>query len=201
MSRIFSITERVCTRMSRRVWPSGSASAPAIVLSARRALVPDTNRKSPARFTCGYLPSGAALPSTTLLLLPVILISVFALGDVLEAPALSESYTDIVRFGIEIQRMHSTFTSNARKSRSSEWRSQIAQEPAIHPCNAHLHLLCDTMPALQIAGPDRGGEAVFCVVGHGDGFFLRIKRCDVANGPKYFFLDAPRGFWQSSIDC
>src|SRR5579862_5703257 len=42
-------------------------SAPAIVLSARRALVPDTIRKSPARFTCGYFPRGFAFPAITLL--------------------------------------------------------------------------------------------------------------------------------------
>ena len=37
-------TARVCTRMSSCVVPSASTSAPAMELSARRELVPDTNR-------------------------------------------------------------------------------------------------------------------------------------------------------------
>src|SRR5579863_5039272 len=67
MSRTFSITARVCIRMSSRAVPSSSTSAPAMELSPRRALVPDTIRKSPARFMCGYLPRGTALPVTILL--------------------------------------------------------------------------------------------------------------------------------------
>ena len=64
MSRMFSITARVCSRMSSRVVPIASTSAPAMVLSARRELVPETIRKSPARLMCGYFPRGVALPST-----------------------------------------------------------------------------------------------------------------------------------------
>ena len=42
-----------------------STSAPAMRLSGRRELVPETNRKSPARLMWGYLPRGVALPATT----------------------------------------------------------------------------------------------------------------------------------------
>ena len=62
---MFSITVRVCTRMSSVVTPSASAWAPAKLLSGRRELVPETNRKSPARLMCGKRPRGVALPATT----------------------------------------------------------------------------------------------------------------------------------------
>src|SRR5580700_3915231 len=193
MSRIFSITVRVCKRISSRVVPSGSTSAPAIVLSARRALVPDTNRKSPARFTCGYLPRGAAFPSTTLLSIPLI-INDFARTQ------RSQPNADIVELGVEIQGMHPAFAANAGKSRATKGRSQIPQKPAIHPRDAYLHLLRHTMTTLQVAGPDRRRQPVLCVIGQGDGFLFRIKWRNVANRPKDFFLHAPRRFRQSSID-
>src|SRR5580658_7263136 len=178
MSRIFSITARVCTRMSSRVVPNESTSPPAIVLSARRALVPDTNRKSPARFTCGYLPRGAAFPSTTLLSVP--LIALFA------PTKTSQPDANVVQFRIKIQRMHPAFPPYAGKPRSTKGRSQVSQEPAIHPRNAHLHLLRHTMPPLQVAGPDRGSQTILRIVGHGDGLLLRIKRRDVAHWTEDF---------------
>src|SRR5665213_2291202 len=64
MSRIFSMTARVCTAMSSLAVPISSADAPAKVLSGCRELVPETNRKSPARRTCGKRPRGLALPGT-----------------------------------------------------------------------------------------------------------------------------------------
>ena len=74
---MFSITVRVCTRMSSVVTPSASAWAPAKLLSGRRELVPETYRKSPARLMCGNLPRGVALPSTTVALLDALLMRDF----------------------------------------------------------------------------------------------------------------------------
>ncbi|KAG1433222.1 hypothetical protein G6F55_014703 [Rhizopus delemar] len=54
--------------MSSVVVPMASTSAPAIRLSGRRELVPETHRKSPARLMWGYLPRGVALPATTVAL-------------------------------------------------------------------------------------------------------------------------------------
>ena len=50
---MLSITARVWTRMSRWTSPAASISAPAIVSSGRRLLVPDTNANPPASLTCG----------------------------------------------------------------------------------------------------------------------------------------------------
>jgi len=84
--------------------------------------------------------------------------------------------------------MHSAFAANPRKSRSSEWRSQIAQEPAVHPCDAHTHLLRYAMATLQIAGPISKPPVRTCIVRQGNSFFFRIKRRNVAHRPKNFFL-------------
>jgi hypothetical protein len=65
MSRMFSMTARVCSPMSSVIVPITSMEAPAMLLSERRELVPDTNRKSPARRTCGNLPRREALSATT----------------------------------------------------------------------------------------------------------------------------------------
>src|SRR5438046_538842 len=67
MSRMFSSTARVWARMSSTVRPLASRCAPAMESSARRALVPDTKMKSPARRKCGKVPRGRALPATTAL--------------------------------------------------------------------------------------------------------------------------------------
>src|ERR1700722_11521528 len=96
--------------------------------------------------------------------------------------------------------MHSAFASYAGKSCPAKGRTQITQEPAVHPGDPHIHLLSHTMTSLQIAGPDRCRESVFRVIGHSNGFLFGIKRRDVAHGPKDFFLHAPRRFWKSSID-
>src|SRR5579863_5467506 len=141
MSRMFSITARVCRRMSSRVVPSESTSAPAMVLSARRALVPEINRKSPARLMCGYFPRGTAFPSTTLLSVALIFFQ-----------SNSQPDANIVQFGIKIQGMHPAFAANAREACSTERRSKIAQKPAVHPRDAHIYLLCDTMTAFQVGG-------------------------------------------------
>src|SRR3569833_2080623 len=110
MSLMFSSTALVWTRMSSFGLPDASTSEPAIVLSALRELVPDTNRKSPARLTCEYLPRGVAFPSTILL---------FVMN-----PSASKLDADIIQFRIEIQRMHAALSSYARQSHSAERRSK-----------------------------------------------------------------------------
>src|SRR5690606_28790346 len=59
---IFSKTSRVCTSILRRLVPIWSIiSTPAMELSARLELVPDTKIKSPTRFVCGYAPLGVTV--------------------------------------------------------------------------------------------------------------------------------------------
>src|ERR1017187_1558001 len=96
--------------------------------------------------------------------------------------------------------MHSAFAADTRKSHSSERSSQVTQKPAVHPCDAHIHLLGYAMATLQIAGPYRGRQSVLGVVRQGDGFLFRVERCDVAHRTKDLLLHAPRRLRKSSID-
>src|SRR5580704_2807252 len=96
--------------------------------------------------------------------------------------------------------MYSAFATDAGKPRSTERGSQITQEPAIYPRDANLHLLRNTMTSVQVAGPDRRRESILRVIGHCHSLLFRIKRRDVAHRPKDFLFDAPRRFWESSID-
>src|SRR5688572_5730237 len=52
--------------MSKLAVPMASTDAPAMVLSGRRLLIPETKTNPPATFTWGNRPRGAAFPSTTL---------------------------------------------------------------------------------------------------------------------------------------
>src|SRR6202795_5349723 len=61
----------------------------------------------------------------------------------------SQPDADVVQLGIKIQRMHSTFASNAGKARSTKGGTQIAQNPEIHPCDADMTLLRDAMSGFQ----------------------------------------------------
>src|SRR6516162_3169754 len=192
MSRTFSITARVWVRMSRCVVPNSSTSAPAMELSARRALVPERKRKSPARLRWGNRPRGVALPSTTVAF-------ILLTGCITPLP-MSESNTDVVQLGIEVQGMHATFAANTRKSHPSERRAQVTQEPAIHPGDAGFHLPRHVMRALQIAGPDRGCKTVLGVIGHGNGFFLRVEGSDMTHRPENFLLHAGRRLRQARPD-
>src|SRR5579864_9441539 len=129
--------------MSRCVVPISSTSAPAILLSARRELVPETIRKSPARLTCGYFPRGFAFPSTTLLSTSPIAFATVINSD-------SEPDTDVVQFRIKVQRVHAPFAPDSRQPHTAKGRAQIPKKPAVHPSDPRIHLLCDAVAALQI---------------------------------------------------
>src|ERR1700741_1372142 len=140
MSRMFSMTLRVCARMSSCGAPSLPGSAPAIESSARRALVPETKMKSPARRKCGKVPRGRALPATTAL--PAVAArprcaALPAFGS--RTVASLELHADVHGLGEEGERMRAAFAADARQLHPAERRAQIAQEPVIHPDDADLH--------------------------------------------------------------
>src|SRR5215472_10171259 len=116
-------------------------------------------------------------------------------------PTHSEPNTDVIEFRIKIQRMHASLAADPRPSDSSKRSSQVSQEPAVHPSDAHIHLLRHTMPALQVTGPDRCGQAVLGIIRHVHNLFFRIERRDVANRPEDLFFYAPRRFRKPSKNC
>src|SRR5579864_560633 len=97
--------------------------------------------------------------------------------------------------------MHAALTADPRKAHATKGRPQVAQEPAIHPGDADIHLLRDAVAALEIRRPDRGGKSVLGVVRHCNCLVFRIERRDVADRTEDLFFHAPRRLAQASIDC
>src|SRR3979411_1226910 len=146
MSPMFSSTARVCARMSSTGRPVASRSAPAMESSARRALVPDTKMKSPARRKCGNVPRGLALPGITALCTSLCIptplelhADVHGLGEEAERmrPALA---ADVKGSGEQDERMRPPLAADARELHPAEGRAQVAQIPVIDPREAHFHL-------------------------------------------------------------
>ena len=61
---------------------------------------------------------------------------------------------------------------HARLLSSTKRRAQVAQEPTVDPGDTDVDLLGHTIGPRRILGPDRSGEAVGCVVGQTNSFFL-----------------------------
>src|SRR6516165_5042689 len=96
--------------------------------------------------------------------------------------------------------MHAAFTADTGKPHSSERRAQVTQEPAIHPSDARLHQACHPVSAFQVSGPDRGSKAVFRVICHDNGFFLRVEWRDMTHRSKNLFLHTTGGLRQACQD-
>src|SRR5256885_2589817 len=137
MSRMFSSTARVWARMSSTVRPLASRCAPAMESSARRALVPDTKMKSPARRKCGKVPRGRALPATTALSARAAARPASsALMRAIPPPAPLELHADVHGLGEEAERVRPALTADARELHPAEGRAQVAQIPVIDPGDA-----------------------------------------------------------------
>src|SRR5580704_9294254 len=156
--------------MSSSGRPLASSSAPAIESSARRALVPETKMKSPARRKCGKVPRGCALPATT----PLGALASLRRSSILMR-ALLELDADVHRLGKERERMCPALAADTRELHPAEGRAQVAQKPVVHPGDAHLHLARHAMRALQVAGPDGRRQTVAGVVGERDRLLLGVE--------------------------
>src|SRR5574337_800889 len=186
MSGMFSITARVCARMSSFVTPISSTSTPTKLLSGRRELVPETKTKSPARLTCGNLPRGLALPATTVpCALCVFIVAPRRWGWAREVsssctPA-SQPDADVGRLGIEVERVAPALAPDARQLRAAEGRAQVAREPGVDPDDADVEAARDPVRTRQVGRPHAAGQAVGGVVHARDHLVLAVERRDVAH--------------------
>src|ERR1700738_3291468 len=96
--------------------------------------------------------------------------------------------------------MNSALPANTGEPNPTEWSSQIAEKPAIHPRDSNIHLLRYAMPALQIRRPDGRCQPVFRVVRHCHRFIVNVERSNVTDWSEDFFFYTARRFGQSSID-
>eukprot|EP01136_Pigoraptor_vietnamica_P037660 Opistho-1_new@105931 len=112
----------------------------------------------------------------------------FAISGLLTAGP-SQLDADVAQLGIELERMHAAFAADARRLGAAEGGAQVAQEPAVDPADADLHLLGHAVGAAQVLGPHGGRQAVVGGVGQRDGFFLGVEGRDVAAGAEDFLAD------------
>src|SRR5436190_13282451 len=96
--------------------------------------------------------------------------------------------------------MNPALAPNAGLLGSAERRSEVAQEPGIHPGDADLDFRGDAMCPGKIFGPDRRRKAIAAVVGTCDCFLLAVERRDLAARAENFLANHCRGLRQAGPD-
>src|SRR5260370_19931474 len=109
--------------------------------------------------------------------------------------------TDVFWLGEKTQRFFAAFTAAAAGFHSSERDTQVAREPAVYLNCAGVNLFGDAMGAIQVLGPDAGGETVIGVVGVADYFFFVVEWRDRDDGPENFFAISATCDRQTGDDC
>src|SRR4051812_47434294 len=90
----------------------------------------------------------------------------------------SQLDADILRLREELERLETAFASDAAVLRAAERHAQVAQQPAVDPDRAAVDRRGDAMRALEVARPQRCGEAVARRVRERDRFLFVIERRD-----------------------
>src|ERR1700752_3494917 len=119
-------------------------------------------------------------------------------GLFMRAP--SQLDADIAQLGVELERMHAAFPTDARGLGAAERGAQVTQEPAVDPADAHLDLAGDAMRAAEVLRPHRGGETVVGGIGQRDGFLLGVEGRDVTAGAEDLLAHHGRVFRQAGPD-
>src|ERR1051326_9017839 len=109
-------------------------------------------------------------------------------GDAETGTASSQLDADILRLREEFERLETAFASDAAVFRAAERHAQIAQQPAVDPDRAAVDRRGDAMRALEVARPERCGEAVARRVRERDRFLFAIERRDRDDGAEDLFL-------------
>src|SRR5687768_4424032 len=95
---------------------------------------------------------------------------------------------DILRLREEVQRLESTFAADAALLHPAERNAQVAQEPAVDPDRPGVQLRGHAVGALQVARPDRGGQAVLRGVGGAHRLLIAVERRDGDDGAEDLLL-------------
>src|SRR5688572_4280372 len=89
---------------------------------------------------------------------------------------LSQVQTDVLGVGEESHGLHAALASQAGRAHAAERRAQVALQPGIDPDHAGAQLRGEAMGAVEVAGPDRGGQAVVAVVGERQRLLVAVER-------------------------
>ena len=86
----------------------------------------------------------------------------------------------IAQFGIELEGMHPALATSTRLPRTTKRRTQVAQQPAVDPGNAHIDICRHKVRAAQVIGPHRCGQAIAVGIHQRQQFLFAVERSDVA---------------------
>src|SRR4051812_32778440 len=100
---------------------------------------------------------------------------------------------DVLGLGEETERFLAAFAADAALFHAAEGNAEIADEPAVYPNGAGVNFFSDAMGAIEVLGPDTGGEAVIAVVRVADHFVFAVERRDGHDGPEDFFAVGATG--------
>src|SRR5690554_4786009 len=88
---------------------------------------------------------------------------------------LSQSDADVPRLGEKAHRLQPAFAAQPRLAAATEGRAQVALHPAVDPDHAHAQGRGEAVGAVEVAGPQRGGQAVLHRIGQAQRLVLIVE--------------------------
>src|SRR5207253_604765 len=101
---------------------------------------------------------------------------------------LLETDEDVLDFGVELERVHAQFAADAAALVASEGRLLVHAPAAVDTEDAGLDAASHTQCAADVAGPDRPGKAVRCVVDQAQDLILVGEGNDGQHGTENLLL-------------
>src|SRR5690606_12155815 len=90
--------------------------------------------------------------------------------------------------GKEAHGLEAAFAADAGLLHAAHGYAQVAQHPAVEPQQAGVDVARETMGAADVAGPDRGGQAIRRAIGEFHGMRFVAERHDADHWSEDFFL-------------
>src|SRR5690606_1977573 len=83
---------------------------------------------------------------------------------------------DVAGLGEEAHRLASPLAAEPGLARAAERRAQVAHQPGVDPDDAGAQFRAEAVGAREVAGPDRGREAVVAGVGERQRLVVVVER-------------------------
>src|SRR6266550_9580399 len=104
---------------------------------------------------------------------------------------LLETDEDVLDFGVELERMHAQFAADAATLVAAKGRLLVHAPAAVDAEDAGLDAPSHAQRAADVAGPDRPGKAVRCVVDQAQDLILVGEGNDGQHGTENLLLRDP----------
>lgn len=102
---------------------------------------------------------------------------------------LAESDVDDLRFGVEVDAVGAALAAHAGGLHPAEGGAQVADVVGVDPDHAGCDGVCDAVAALEVGGPDVGGQTELGGVGEFHGLGLVVEGGDGDHGAEDLLLE------------